>query len=371
MSNVESFSHSPQRDPPYDNTAESWAVPIGTLGGLRLYLSHSVFGAAAVLIALLVMTQGREGTADLPWITLVGVAFWMTGWLVQVAVHAFARFAFSTPIESLSIGLLGVESRCREWDSRSALLVSVVSLLGLVSTGAMMVVAEQALNGTRPLDTILGVWSAPAFGLRNSEFVWLAGAWLLWVQAVCQMYPLPKSLGRVAIVASISLVAARFQEVFQTHFARRAIQLCALASGMFAIVSIMLDPADFSPRWPLLMLLSLVLWVTSLGPDIREMVIGFGDFSGWNDGELMNPKPNRQTGSWLDNAKTSVVSMSRRRKLRQVMQREKQEADDIGRLDEVLNQLHTQGRDSLSSEDLALLNRVSESLRKERELEPK
>ena len=208
-------------------------------------------------------------------------------------------------------------------------------------------------------------------GLRNSEFVWLAGAWLLWVQAVCQMYPLPKSLGRVAIVASISLVAARFQEVFQTHFARRAIQLCALASGMFAIVSIMLDPADFSPRWPLLMLLSLVLWVTSLGPDIREMVIGFGDFSGWNDGELMNPKPNRQTGSWLDNAKTSVVSMSRRRKLRQVMQREKQEADDIGRLDEVLNQLHTQGRDSLSSEDLALLNRVSESLRKERELEPK
>jgi hypothetical protein len=51
------------------------------------------------------------------------------------------------------------------------------------------------------------------------------------------------------------------------------------------------------------------------------------------------------------------------------MERERNEATDAARLDEILNRVHCDGIDSLSREDRESLDRVSENLRKQRQTE--
>ena len=49
------------------------------------------------------------------------------------------------------------------------------------------------------------------------------------------------------------------------------------------------------------------------------------------------------------------------------MEREHREADDASRVDEILQRLHQEGAESLSPEELELLQRVSKALKNERQ----
>ncbi|MGB7344279.1 MAG: hypothetical protein WBD20_08705 [Pirellulaceae bacterium] len=357
--------------PPFHDQNEGWAVPLGTISGLRLYLSYGVFVSVAVLVGALLVFRNQVGNDDLPAVAVVGLAFWLVGWLVQVTVYGFYRFAFGVPIEVLTIGILGVESRPRDWDARTALVVTVTSLLALVATGGLIVVAEQFVNGTQPWPRMLSVFHAPSFGLGQSDSIWLGGAWLCWIQAICQLYPLPRSTGRMVVVAAVSLLVQRMGEAFQTHFSRRSIQLIAFTISLFALAAIARSPANVSANWIFVFALAVLLWVSARASDIRIFVISFGAFPYWENAESPSELSferiaTRRTGLWKT-LKDSIKSISHRRRLRQAIRAEHQEAIDASRLDEVLEQLHQHGRDSLSPEDLKLLRRMSDNLKKERQ----
>ena len=373
---VDDFPQRPQSGPPRQDADDAWAMPLGTISGLRLYLSYSVFVAAAVLIGVLWVLHNRQGgselpyqqgNADLPTIALIGLAFWSVGWIVQFAVYAFYRFAVGAPIESLTIGLLGIESRVRNWEAKTALIVTTTSLISLIFAGVMVIFAEQIVHNTNPWEQLFEVRLVLSFGLGAADHLWLAGAWLLWVQAACQMYPIPKSTGRVAIVSTIALLAQRLDEPFQTHFSRRSLQMVAFITAVFAAGILVMQTSVGMQQWPFLMLLAVLLWVSSRGPDVQHLVLSYGTFSHWKrDGvEPVSQQDDRL--NWVDRAKHSIGSASRRRHLRRVLKNEHQEAVDAQRLGAVLTQLHEQGRDSLSEDDLSLLQRVSDSLRRERE----
>jgi hypothetical protein len=362
--------------PPYQDAVDHWAVPLGTISGLKLYLSYGVFVAAAVLVGVLWIVNRAphpiaSPTADLPVIVLVGIAFWMVGWLVQLTVYGFFRFLFGVPIESVTIGILGVESRRRDWDARTALTVTSTSLIAVASVGALIVVAEQFVNGTNPWPQMFSVWSAPSFGLGSADSIWLGGAWLCWIQVICQAYPLPKSTGRVAIVAAVSLLTQRLGESFQTHFSRRSLQLVAFITALIALATVARSPIGNPGNWVFVFLLALLLWISARGQDVRTLVLSFGPFPLWENEESVREltfqrvRPRRV--SLVKRIKESVASIGQRRQLRQAIRSEHQEAIDAARLDDVLEQLHQHGRESLSPEDLAMLERISKNLQKERQ----
>ncbi|QDT10681.1 hypothetical protein [Planctomycetes bacterium K23_9] len=379
MPAVDEFSR--PSNPPFQDANDHWAIPLGTISGLRLFVSYGVFVAVAVLVGVLVTFRGRSsggveisGNGDLMSVAFVGLAFWLVGWLVQLTVYAFYRFAFGVPIESVTIGILGVESRARDWDARTALTVSLSSLFAVVAIGGLIVVAEQFVNGTQPWPRMFSVWSAPSFGLTQADSIWLGGAWLCWVQAICQAYPLPKSTGRVAMVAAVSLLTQRMNESFQIHFSRRSIQLVAFFTILTALAAVARSPVNVSTNWFFIFAIALLLWVSSRADDVRNLVLSFGPFPHWEPTTLAGPlsfqrvKPKRRN-PWKA-LKQTVTSVSHRRQLRQAMRSERQEAVDASRLDAVLEQLHTHGRQALSPQDLALLERMSRNLKKERRADP-
>ncbi len=263
MPTINAYPQRPQRDRPDQGEVEAWAMPLGRVGGIEFQLCYSVFVAFAVLAGIIAMVRGRDNNADLPMVAMIGAAFWAAGWLVQVVVHCFLRFVGRIPIESLTIGLLGIESRTRSWSAKSALLTASATLFSIVALGGMFLLAENLVLGPRLLESTLSVWGTPGFGLASRETVWLAGAWLCWIQAICQMYPLPKSLGRLWLVAAISLLSRGWNEAAQTGIAKRFLRVIAVVTAIVALASIATEPNLVVPRWPLLLLLSVLLWISA------------------------------------------------------------------------------------------------------------
>ncbi|NND98585.1 MAG: hypothetical protein HKN47_14790 [Pirellulaceae bacterium] len=344
-------------------------MPLVTISSLKVYLSYSVFVAAAVLGGLLWVVHEQQGNFDLPAVMLIGVAFWTIGWMVQFTVYSFFRFVLGAPIDSITVGLLGIETRPRYWDARTALGVSVTSLVSLVLVGALIVLAEQFVNGTQPWGQMLTIWHAPGFGLGAADTIWLGGAWLCWVQAVCQLYPLPRSIGRVTLISAVSILTQRMGESFQVHFSTRSLQMIAILTGMIAVAAIARLQFGFAPQWAFLTLLAVLLWGSAKAGDVRDFVLGFDTSREWQQDDFDLEFPRHARIARGEGLLYRVASIGRRRRLRKVLQSERQEASDASRLDGVLNQLHSSGRDSLSAADLALLDRVSKSLRRQRESE--
>ena len=364
---VDDFPQRPRSGPPFHEADDGWAMPIGTISGLRIYLSYSVFVAAAILASVLWLSHSNQGNGDLPIITLIGLAFWIVGWIVQFSVYAFYRFALAVEIESITIGLLGVESRVRSWEAKTALIVTLSSLASLVLVGSGVVLAEQFVNGTKPWEQLFAVLRAPSFGLGSADFLWIAGAWLCWIQALFQLCPMPRSTGRVTIVALVTLLTEKLSEPLQTHFCKRAIQLIAFSTALIAIASLVKETDNGFRHWPLLFFLAVFLWISARAADVRELVLGFSTFSHWERDGLQADAEVQQALGWVERARHAIGSAARRRRLRRVLENERQEAMDADRLDDVLNRLHQHGRESLADADIALLQRVSERVKRERE----
>jgi hypothetical protein len=125
----------------------------------------------------------------------------------------------------------------------------------------------------------------------------------------------------------------------------------------------------------MLLLLGLVMWLTSRARDVSEQVSCFHELFDeqvlqWLDSEL-DSKSTVKGRAIHDGLLARVGGAARtwihRRKARRAMQREHAEADDAIRLDEVLDRLYSNGHESLSDKDRALLVRVSRTLQRHRD----
>ncbi len=72
---------------------------------------------------------------------------------------------------------------------------------------------------------------------------------------------------------------------------------------------------------------------------------------------------------WVNEVADSVRLRRKRKQVKQAWRREREEAEDAARLDQVLQRVGKHGTEGLSPEDAALLKRVSENLRRQRESE--
>lgn len=389
---------------------DGWSMPLGAIAGIRLFVSYSVFVALAVLAGVVAMVQGREGNSDLPIVTLTAVVIWGFGWGVQFLVHVGLHFGTHAKSETITIGLLGIEAanplyRRHPWSAVSNLMAACFSMTALVLFGAVCLAVHML---TRTVDYSdwslwLGELSAPSFGMDAVDNCYLTAAWLFWIQAACQAYPLPRNLGRGALASTIVLFDGESGDPMQVKLLRRSLQLIAVITIMVAMATMIADAEVYLPRWQILFLLAIYLWVSAGKDDLRDWVASIhlagadpiaghfepaltrqgdqehrshasSDTAGTLGGAprpVASSKTSTNPGStatpWISEMVDSVRMRQKRKRARAAMRREHEEASDAARLDHVLKIVSEHGTDGLSHDDRALLQRVSANLRRNRE----
>jgi hypothetical protein len=384
MPAAKAFSQTSQFGPFDDDASDSWSMPVVRLGQTQFNVAYSVFVALAVLAAVTAVVTPREGNGDIPIVMLVSIGLWITGWLVQV-VSALAIFWWlRCPCKSLTIGLWGVEGTRRAWTASQCVAMVAATLFTLLLLGVSLLIVDFTLIGKDVgsglfLQNLLQTWSTPSLGLADASSIIQTASWLCFIQVLCQSLPFPTTLGRLGLIATVSMADHQSDPRIQTRHARMAIRVIAIVILAAALAMLVVAENQWRLQWPMLMVLSLILWITSYAHDVSEQVSSFHELSDeqilqWLDSEDAQIETDSDSTA-IDHRgpmdavaklKGAATTWNQRRKARRAMEREHAEADDELRLDAVLERLHANGHESLSYEDRALLMRVSRTLQRHR-----
>ena len=349
---------------PFDSAmpeeSPEWSIRLGRLRGVTVSLSFTIFLAAAGLIAA-VTASGSGGNAELPKAAAIGVSIWVTGWLLQLLACGVAAFVLGLRLRGLTIGLIGVELQPHAWTATRCLGWAIFTLGALVASGGLVWLwgGGDGLGGVS-----VSPWRAPSLGLSEADSIPHAAAWLLWIQAACQAFPLPGTLGRFALLSLVSIGFRELSIAGQAVLSRRLVKGLGVVVAFAAIGLIPIDAGVRFPRWILLLLLAVALWLSSRSRELSETVECFRLAADGADLREQGETVGERLRQWL-------LARRRRRRLVDVVREERQEAVDAARLDSILERLRRDGAGSLSDEERAVLRRVSERLRRIRGDQPR
>lgn len=363
------FRRPPRHQHAMDDNTAKWAVPIGRVAGIRVSFSYTVFFAAAVLVAAALSLAARPGNSDLPKSFLWGALFWVSGWLAQAITFSVSAHHSGSPLKHLNIGLIGVETMAGFASAVRAISISIATVSSLLMLGSFYRLVEGGFQLPSLASPTTPIWTAPSIGFRESDAIWRSAAWLCWVQAVLQLYPLPATMGRQLVGGLVAICGRRVGMDSQIQIFRRCVGLLALLTMGVAIWLMMSETTQLAPKWPLVVVLALLLWVSGNGNDVVKILNGFDRGPQATPDETPATVDQGSRVGVIETAGRSWKEWRRNRKLRKVLRQEHDEACDAARVDEILNRLHREGAASLSTEDRKILDRVSESLRKQRESE--
>jgi hypothetical protein len=218
-------------------------------------------------------------------------------------------------------------------------------------------------------------WTAPSIGFADHDSIWRSAAWLCFAQAVFQMYPLPRTMGRQMLAALAVISAPRLDVQTQAAIVRRCLSAVALVTLVVALALMSLGDQAAVVKWPIFVLLGLLLWGSSRAGDVTDFLEGFRIPQPSAEADSMDGQHHRQQDSRGRGVITSIGRVMRSRRDRKraklALEQEHSEAADAQQLDEILIRLHREGIDSLDQKDRRVLDRVSENLRRQREAESK
>jgi hypothetical protein len=362
-------SRSSGHRPETEQAVERWAVPLGRLGPTRLSLSYAVFFSAAIVAAIILAVWVRPNNGDLPRAALVGVAFWIGGWMIQLVTHLLTAWLLGLRTSRLNIGLIGLEAAPRPWPAAKTMVVSLCTIVSLLLMGILFRLIEGDFRMPVLSRVPRELWRAPSIGFTPHDLMWRSGAWLCWIQCLFQMYPLPRTMGRQTLAALTGICGRGLDLAIQSLILRRCLRAVALLTVFVAVVLIADETETLVLRWPLLMMLGILLWLSAQTGDVASILAGFRsqphdldsptDFGGGRHRY-------RRSGAFSSIAR-AVRSRHDRRRLKLALEKERSEAVDATRLDEILHRVHNDGIDSLSREERTILQRVSRNLRNQRQ----
>lgn len=336
--------------------ASPWSVRISRIFGVECSVSVTVFFALAGLIAT-IAASGAGGDPEVTSAVTVGLGVWLLGWLSQILFALGAALLCGLRIREMSLGIIGLEWRPHRWSAGRQLAWVFAAGCGPI-LGGLIFVAAAVLAGTDGRQPV-GFWVAPSLGTGEVDAVYRAAAWLLFFQALCQTCPLPGTLGRQGLVASVAAVLGRRplpDQVAWVHGVVRVIGLLVLSATMLWLFR---DWERAYPRGLVLVFLGVLIAVSTRSrqtADALSRMIG-------PDPACDSDETRTLVGRWRD---FRECRESRRRLIR-VAEMEHQEASDASRLDAILERLRSVGADSLTEDERRVLHRVSERLRRIRQ----
>lgn len=347
-------------NPPRQNHAfwepsARWSVPLFRLGSVRFAFSYLVFVTTALIIAGTVVRTLNGTSGDLVAAVAMGGMLWMTGWAIQVIAYTTVTAWIGWPTRVVIIGLFGIQLVPRRWPPSALISVGLATCTALLVPVSICWLIGSRVELEPALTSRNSFWIAPSVGATSLDSIWLSAAWLMFVQAVVQLYPLSHTIGRHLLAAAVVALRPERRRDEQLRSFRRILLFVALAT-MVGSIGLLID-GQF-PAWAVGAFVGIAVWISSESREVPALIDGLND---WHR-ELPTNALQRSVGQWMRDRE-------RQRRARKALRRERDEAADADRLDEVLTRLHQRGADALNREDRKLLRRISERVRRQRDAE--
>jgi hypothetical protein len=204
---------------------------------------------------------------------------------------------------------------------------------------------------------------------------WIAAGWILCLQGFWQLLPVPQSLGRVGWSTAIGLFAQHpdpgATERVQAQYAVRIVRwwLVACAAATLVLGTLAIHTSGIStqpggralPAFAGIALLALWLFLSTRNEDLFASQL---TLAGNQETGVLKSRMGIRTV--LHRWQTARRQREQTERLRAVAQRERAEANDAARADEILQRLHAEGPAALTNDERAILSRVSEAIRRQR-----
>jgi Zn-dependent protease len=289
--------------------------------------------------------------------------------LTSVLVHELGHLAVARRLggdgDELVLGPLGGLNSLRH--PQDAAAECLIHLAGpLVNLGLSLAAGLLLLAAGEPLLALLHPL-APG-DLMEGGHSWVRGArlvfWINWVLFLVNLLPAFPFDGGRALRAALARLHPKTGP-------RRAAAIVALlakvAAAALVVVAcvLLLRPSGLPslvPAWFALLLLALFLYFSAKQEDERhderevdQEVFGYDFSQGYTSLERSSQRTQPSKGivqQWLEHRRQARVERARQL-----------EADEEKRVDEILSRVHQQGMGTLSEEDRAILQRVSERYR--------
>lgn len=332
--------------------ASHWTLNLGRWFGVPVGL-HASCLVCALTIAYIASRASPD--QEMTGYGLLAIAIWLASLLIHQAGHLLAAARLGGICERVVIAPLGdLAPVSIPQDPRRELLAALAgpianAIVLLIVTPALLLsaadVREVLLSPLMPQNLVVG-----GVGLAALKMAF----WINWLLILANLLPaLPMDAGR-AVCAGLRPTMGEKDAVVMV--ARVGGLVCILGLGIWGL----LDPKTgmFMPPWFPLSLMSLFLFFTArhelsrMEDDERDGdLLGYDFSQGYTslerpgDGARREPGPLRR---WLKQRREQ-----KQRRIRQI------EEDEERRVDEVLARVKDVGLDALSSEERALLQRVS------------
>ncbi len=349
----------------------SWSIPLGRWAGvsLRAHLTLILFICFRLFFAIAIGDEETDRLTHLgetaAWLSLLIIVL-----LIHEAGHCAAAYRFGLEPGEINLWPLGnlvrsVPSTIS--NSREAITVALmgplVNLLlaafiyiGLLFADAQMVLYPFGYNGEgngaptvngEPVKTFGIIWWIGWFGFLN---------WLVFLANLIPAIPMDGGRALRAYLAQPALVSTR-----DGLIAPWTARTCAVLLGIIGLARILLgrEVGGFS-LISLAFLFEIMVrresWMIEEGSEIDDNLFGYDFSEGYTSLEGSGPKVRPYQESALTRWRRRRSEARRRRRVAQ-------QAAEEQRMDEILAKIHSEGRDSLSSEEQRFLVRVSHKYR--------
>ena len=328
-----------------------WSVNVGHFAGVRIRL-HAFF----LLFGVLTIYFSTQSTSPMPWVGVASLAILLASVILHEIGHCYAAMRFGGRVDEIVLGPLGGLAPMYLPSQPQHHLACAAA--GPVANLLVMIVAAPALIWQEA--SVIGLLHpfAPANLLQGPA--WQVGLqlafWINWMLALVNLLPAdPMDCARILR----SLLWPVFGYRRAVHVAATVAKVTAV---MLCVAAWFTNSSDVAPipAWVPLVLLAIVLFFSAKSEvqkfeerEMNDKWLGYDFSEGYTSlerseklrAEPPEPGPFRR---WLEQR-------------RQQRERHKQmiEEEEEWRVDDILSRVHRHGIDSISTEDQAILDRVS------------
>ena len=354
-----------------------WSIGLGTWAGLRVRL-HMFMLLFATLTLFLCNAEseqvpgfGEPSSAGLSnaWI---GVTLLMTligSVLLHELAHVLITLRLGGDVEEIVLWPLGGLGKIIKLDDPQAELVAASA--GPMANLGVCLIAAIALAAQGSTDVAgLMLPFAPEAIAEGSPFIVTLKLvfWVNWLLVLMNAIPAFPFDGQRVVRAIIQTGWPHLEDEFAYAFTSRLAKV--LGVGLVVVGGLWFFSADTGngliPVWAPLMLLGIFIFFSARKDDFQLATRSTSEdsFLGYDFSEGYTSLERSQIVSTQVDEPSTLASWIQKRREQQEERQKEIEADEDGRVDEILEQVHRDGFDSLSADDRALLNRVSKRYQK-------
>ena len=353
-----------------------WSIGLGTWAGFRVRI-HMFMLLFATMTLLLCSAESEqvprfgESTCGLSnaWIGAMLLITLIVSVLIHEVTHAFITLRLGGDVGEIVIWPLGGLGSVIKLDEPQAELVAAAA--GPMANLGICLVSAIAL-ATQGATDVAGLMLpfAPEAIAEGAPFVVALKLvfWVNWLLVLVNAIPAFPFDGQRVVRAIVQTGWPHLEEDFAYAFTSRLAKV--LGVGFTALAVLLFFSNDTGngliPAWAPLMLLGIFIFFSARKDDFQSVTRSTSEesFLGYDFSEGYTSLERSQiAGTQIDEPSAIASWIQKRREQQEERQREI-EADEDGRVDEILEQVHRDGYDSLSADDHALLTRVSKRYQK-------